>query len=182
VLAEPPVIYAALGLTDPQAIGPISAAASIATAILAFLFARLARLGAKLLLPLALGLMAAGYVVVWIAATNSSLGGVIAGVLVASAGTGLLLPTLVSWAVGRIPFAARGRSTGVWTASFFLGQFVTPLVIAALQGAFGLTLGAAIGVVGIACAVIAIALGVGVRPGSIVNDTEMAATEAAAAV
>jgi MFS family permease len=182
VLAEPPVIYASLGITNPQAIGPISAAASIATAILAFLFARLARLGAKVLLPVALGLMAIGYVVVWIAATGSSLAGVIAGVLVASAGTGLLLPTLVSWAIGRIPFVARGRSTGVWTASFFLGQFVTPLVIAGLQGALSLSLGAAIGIVGIACAVIAIALAVGVKPGSIVSDQEIAATEAAVAV
>jgi len=171
VLAEPAVIYAQLGLTDAAAIGPISAAASVATAITAFLFARLARLGAKVLLPSAFGAMAVGYIVVWVAAGAGSLPGVIAGVLVASAGTGLLLPTLVAWAVGRIPFLSRGRSTGIWTASFFLGQFVTPLVIGAIQGALSIEVAVAVGVVGIVCAVVGIALGIGVKPGPIVAES-----------
>lgn len=172
VLAEPPVIYATLGLTDAAAIGPISAAASIATAITAFLFARVARLGAKVLLPIAFGAMAVGYVIVWVAAGAGALPGVIAGVLVASAGTGLLLPTLVAWAVGRIPFLSRGRSTGVWTASFFLGQFVTPLVIGAIQGALSIPVAVAVGVVGVVCAAVALALALGVRPGPIVAESE----------
>lgn len=181
VLAEPPVIYAALGLTDAQAIGPISAAASLATAILAFLFARLAKLGAKVLLPIAFGAMAVGYVIVWVAAGAGSLPGVIAGVLIASAGTGLLLPTLVAWAVGRIPFVSRGRSTGVWTAAFFLGQFVTPLVIGAIQGALRIEVAVAVGIVGIVCAVVAIALAAAVRPGPIVAESAPAEVEPAAA-
>lgn len=171
VLVEPPVIYGTLGLTDPQAIGPISAAASIATAILAFLFARLARLGAKVLLPVAFGAMAVGYAIVWIAAGAGSLPGVIAGVLVASAGTGLLLPTLVAWSVGRIPFASRGRSTGVWTSAFFLGQFLTPLIIGAIQGALSIEVAMAVGIVGIVCAVVAIALAAVVKPGPIVAES-----------
>lgn len=171
VLAEPPVIYASLGLTDAQAIGPISAAASLATAILAFLFARLANLGAKVLLPIAFGAMAVGYVVVWLSAGAGSLPGVIAGVLVASAGTGLLLPTLVAWAVGRIPFLSRGRSTGVWTASFFLGQFVTPLLIGVIQGALAIEVAVAVGIVGVVCGLVAIALGIGVKPGPIVAES-----------
>lgn len=171
VLVEPPVIYGTLGLTDPQAIGPISAAASIATAILAFLFARLARLGAKVLLPAAFSAMAVGYVIVWIAAGAGSLPGVIAGVLVASAGTGLLLPTLVAWSVGRIPFASRGRSTGVWTSAFFLGQFLTPLIIGAIQGALSIEVAMAVGIVGIVCAVVAIALAAAVKPGPIVAES-----------
>jgi MFS family permease len=171
VLVEPPVIYGTLGLTDPQAIGPISAAASIATAILAFLFARLARLGAKVLLPVAFGAMAVGYVIVWVAAGAGALPGVIAGVLVTSAGTGLLLPTLVAWSVGRIPFASRGRSTGVWTSAFFLGQFVTPLVIGAISGALAIEVAVAVGIVGVACAVVAVALAAVVKPGPIIAES-----------
>lgn len=171
VLAEPPVIYASLGLTDAQAIGPISAAASVATAILAFLFVRLARLGAKVLLPVAFGAMAIGYVIVWVAAGAGSLPAVIAGVLVASAGTGMLLPTLVAWSVGRIPFASRGRSTGVWTSAFFLGQFVTPLVIGAIQGVLAIEVAVAVGLVGVVCAVVAAALAIVVKPGPIVAES-----------
>lgn len=171
VLAEPAVVYATLGLTDASAIGPISAAASIATAGTAFLFARLARLGAKVLLPIAFGAMAIGYVLVWLLADAGSLPGVIAGVLVASAGTGLLLPTLVSWSVGRIPFVSRGRSTGVWTSAFFLGQFVTPLVIGVIQGALSVPVAVAVGVVGIVCAVVAIVLAAVVKPGPILGQS-----------
>jgi MFS family permease len=171
VLAEPSVVYASLGLVKAQEIGPIAAAASIATAILAFLFARFARFGAKVLLPIAFTAIGVGYLVVWIAASaGHSLPGVIVGVLIASAGAGLLLPTLVAWAIGRIPFASRGRSTGVWTAAFFLGQFITPLLIGAIQGIGGISVAAAMGVVGIVCVVVAIALGLGVRPGPIVAE------------
>ena len=38
-------------------------------------------------------------------------------------GAGMLLPTLLTWAVVRLPYAVRGRGTGLWTASFSLGQF-----------------------------------------------------------
>jgi MFS family permease len=38
-------------------------------------------------------------------------------------GAGMLLPTLLTWAVARLPFAVRGRGTGLWTATFSLGQF-----------------------------------------------------------
>ncbi|MEO8527589.1 MAG: MFS transporter [Pseudolysinimonas sp.] len=179
VLIEPPQVYATLGLTDSAAIGPISAVASIATAIVAFQFGRLARRGAKVLLPIALAAMAIGYVVVWVAANVGSLPGVIAGVLIASAGTGLLLPTLVGWSVGKIQFAERGRATGVWTSAFFLGQFLTPILMLVIQGALGVSVAGAVGVVGIACAVAAIALALAVRPGPIVATAEPAASVAA---
>lgn len=38
-------------------------------------------------------------------------------------GAGMLLPTLLTWALSRLPFAVRGRGTGLWTATFSLGQF-----------------------------------------------------------
>jgi MFS family permease len=39
-------------------------------------------------------------------------------------GAGMLLPTLLTWAVSRLPFGVRGRGTGLWTAAFTLGQFI----------------------------------------------------------
>jgi MFS family permease len=106
---------------------------------------------------------------VWVAAGAGSLPGVIAGVLLASAGTGILLPTLIAWSVGRIPFASRGRSTGVWTSAFFLGQFVTPIVIGVIQGALAIEVAVAIGIVGIVCAVVVVVLAIVVKPGPIVG-------------
>ncbi|UVO54349.1 MFS transporter [Sphingomonas sp. SUN039] len=39
-------------------------------------------------------------------------------------GAGMLLPTLLTWAVAQLPFEVRGRGTGIWNAVFALGQFV----------------------------------------------------------
>lgn len=39
-------------------------------------------------------------------------------------GAGMLLPTMLTWAVAELPFAVRARGTGIWTAAFTLGQFV----------------------------------------------------------
>lgn len=38
-------------------------------------------------------------------------------------GAGMLLPTLLTWAVHGLPFELRGRGSGVWGATFALGQF-----------------------------------------------------------
>ena len=39
-------------------------------------------------------------------------------------GAGMLLPTLLTWAVAQTPFAIRGRVTGIWNAVFALSQFL----------------------------------------------------------
>jgi hypothetical protein len=66
-------------------------------------------------------------------------------------GAGMLLPTLLTWAVSRLPFELRGRGTGIWTATFALGQFVcnnlaVPLIIGYTGGILP-----TIGVLGWAC-------------------------------
>jgi MFS family permease len=66
-------------------------------------------------------------------------------------GAGMLLPTLLTWAVARLPFAIRGRGTGIWNATFALGQFVcNNLAIPLIMGLTGGII-ATIGVLGWAC-------------------------------
>jgi len=165
LLAESALVYAGIGVTATQTIGLLSAIAAIATAIGSILFPRLVPLTAKVLLPLAFGALGVGLVVVWICAGAQSVAGVAIGAVIGSFGSGLLLPTLLVWAVGRLHFEERGRSTGLWTAAFFLGQFASPLVVQALEGsstAVG-ALATAIGSIGVACIVVGAALGIGVR-------------------
>jgi MFS family permease len=66
-------------------------------------------------------LMSAGFLMM--AATTSPLHFALAAGL-NQIGAGMLLPTLLTWAVSRLPFELRGRGTGIWTATFALGQFV----------------------------------------------------------
>jgi predicted MFS family arabinose efflux permease len=66
-------------------------------------------------------------------------------------GAGMLLPTLLTWAVSRLPFAIRGRGTGIWNATFALGQFACnnaaiPLIMGVTGGIIP-----TIGVLGWAC-------------------------------
>jgi hypothetical protein len=68
----------------------------------------------------------------------------------------MLLPTLLTWAVSRLPFAVRGRGTGLWTATFSLGQFAcNNAVIPFIMGYVGGIL-PTLGVLGIACGIAAI--------------------------
>jgi MFS family permease len=50
---------------------------------------------------------------------------------------GVTLPTLLTWAMRGLPFALRGRGTGIWQGTFSLGQFLMPIVVTVLTKALG---------------------------------------------
>ncbi|KQQ94241.1 MFS transporter [Leifsonia sp. Leaf325] len=140
-------------------IGAVAAGASLVTAAGALTFPKLAVRGPRFLLPLAFGLQAAGMLIIWII---GGVPGVVIGAVVAGFGSGLLLPSMLTWALSTIRFEERGRSTGWWQSAFFLGQFLTPILIGVIVAAVG-GLPMAVGIVGIACAAVAVALGLGLR-------------------
>jgi MFS family permease len=140
--------------TDTATIGMVAAVASLATAAGALLFPRFARGGSSRLAPIAFGLQAIGMLIVWLV---PGMAGVVAGAIIASFGSGILLPSLVTWVLSRTRFEDRGRITGWWTSAFFFGQFLTPLLMGGLTAATG-GLPAAVGVVGITAAVVAVVL------------------------
>ncbi|MPQ99116.1 MFS transporter [Modestobacter sp. I12A-02628] len=123
-----------VGVTSTGVIGAISAAAAIATAVGAATFARVAARGPAVLLPAALGTAGVGIAVMGV---GGSIAVVALGGVIASAGTGLLLPTLLTWAVSSLPYEQRGRGTGFWTGSLFIGQFLCPVFILAVSGLLG---------------------------------------------
>ena len=133
-IAELSLVLASVGVTSTATIGLVSAIASLATAAGGFTFGRVARRGTVVLLPVALALAGVGLVVVGI---SSAVPVIAVGAVIASAGTGLLLPTLLTWALSGLGFAERGRGTGFWTAAMFIGQFFCPLVLLAAAGPLG---------------------------------------------
>jgi MFS family permease len=150
-IAELSLVLASVGVTSTATIGLVSAVASLATAAGGFTFGRVARRGTRLLLPVALGLAAVGLVVVGI---SPSVPVIAVGAVIASAGTGLLLPTLLTWALSGLGFAERGRGTGMWTAAMFIGQFFCPLVLLAVSAPLGGLSGAVLAL-GVVTAVVA---------------------------
>jgi MFS family permease len=78
------------------------------------------------------------------------------GAAVNGLGSGMALPTLMSWAMLGSSAEARGRIAGLWNASFFLGQFLSPLTLiglAALVGGRAAGMGVVAGVLAVAAAV-----------------------------
>jgi MFS family permease len=144
-----------IGVESTATIGAASAIASLGTAIGAFLFGRLAKLGPAVLVPLAFALSGVGILGMGLA---SAVPVVVVFAVVTGFGNGLLLPAMLTWALGSLSFEQRGRGTGVWTSALFIGQFVCPLVVLALTGAIG-TLGSALVVLG----VVSLAAAAGVR-------------------
>ena len=80
-----------------------------------------------------------------------------AGAVLTGFGTGMLLPTLLLWAVDRLAFDQRGRGTGLWTGTLFVGEFASPLVTAGI-GTLVSGLRPSLGVLGITSAIAALVL------------------------
>src|SRR3954451_1948179 len=120
-----------LGVESTATIGAVSAIGSLGTAVGAFLFGRLAPLGPGRTVPLAFAVSGVGLVGLAVAPVVPA---VAAAAVVTGFGNGLLLPALLTWALGGVRFEQRGRATGVWTSALFLGQFVCPLVVLGLEG------------------------------------------------
>src|SRR5215213_5988229 len=143
-----------IGVESTATIGAASAIASLGTAIGAFLFGRLAKRGPAVLVPVAFALSGLGILGMGLA---SALPVVVGFAVVTGFGNGLLLPSLLTWALGPLNFEQRGRGTGVWTSALFIGQFVCPLVVLALSGAIG-GLGSALAVLGVVSLAAAVAV------------------------
>lgn len=166
------LVDAGVAPTDTPTIGGIAALASLATAAGGFTFTRIAKVGVNRILPVAFALQAVGMLIIWFV---GGVPGVAVGAIVGGAGSGLLLPSMLTWAVASTRFEERGRVTGLWTAAFFFGQFLTPIIMGAITAAVG-SLPVAVGVVGIACVVAAILLGFGLRNSNMAPAEEVTAT------
>ncbi|MFB9883304.1 MFS transporter [Planobispora siamensis] len=140
-----------VGISDPAVIGGVTALMSLATAVGAGLFARISGRGARVLLIAEFALSGLGLLLI---SATEAVPVIVAGAVLTGFATGLLLPTLLTWAVNRLPFAQRGRGTGLWTGALFLGEFLSPLLVGALAAVTG-GLGLSLGVIGVASLVLA---------------------------
>ncbi|MGZ2356838.1 MFS transporter [Streptomyces sp. 372A] len=142
-----------LGTDSTATIGAVTALASAATVLGSVLFTRLSP-DRRHRLPVLFALCAAGFVLMGLA---DGLPLLIAGAVINCVGTGLLLPALVTKAMSLLQFADRGRGMGLWTAAFFLGEFLCPLILLAAKRPAG-GLATAVALLGVAAALLAAAL------------------------
>lgn len=154
LIVELSYALAGVGVTSTGTIGLVSAIASLATATGALTFPRVAHHGPAVLLPVAFTAIGVGLAVI---AAGSGVRVVLVGAIIAGYGSGLLLPSMLTWTISSLSLEQRGRGTGFWTAALFLGEFICPLVVLALAAALT-GLSSALLVLGAASVVVAIAV------------------------
>jgi MFS family permease len=129
---QAPFLLREHGVMAPSLAGLAIAASTLASALAALAFRpMLLRLGHAGIFALGFAVFAAGYLVIGLAGQASV---VAAGLVVAGIGGGIVMPNYGAWLLARTPQASRGRISGGLTASFFLGQFLSPLATQPIVG------------------------------------------------
>ncbi|HTF63073.1 MAG TPA: hypothetical protein VK638_10215 [Edaphobacter sp.] len=121
------------GYGSPKLIGIGAALAGLAMPLGSVLF-RLIRASYTTKLALSFTLSSVGFCIMTF---TRRYGTTVAGAALNEMGSGLVLPTLVTWALSTLPLHVRGRGTGAWQSSFALGQFASPLVVPGLAHLLG---------------------------------------------
>lgn len=128
---------ATFAIDDPAKTGMFLSISSLGVIVGAVLF-RLAngRLAIKNLVMLEFALIAIGFFGMSVATSPVML--VVTG-FVNQLGAGLMLPTLLTWAVSPLKYSFRGKGTGIWQSTFAIGQFSSSLSFALVLGFMGQT-------------------------------------------
>jgi MFS family permease len=145
-------ILGGISVNSPLTIGLVAALANVAVAAGAISF-RFLRLRGSTLLVAAAFVAGCGFIGV---ALSTTLPLLLASAMVNGLGTGLLLPTMLNMTMANLPFEMRGRGTGIYMGAFFIGQFLSPIVVTLVAKASG-SLTNAIASFGIASLVAALA-------------------------
>ncbi|WP_077035473.1 MFS transporter [Pelomonas sp. KK5] len=121
----------ALGLKEAHRIGNYSAVASFAVPLGAILFKVLSTRRSVLQFTVLFLLLGTGMAGIGL---SRDVNAVVAFAFVQQLGAGMCIPILIGWGLRELPDEFRGRGMGMWVSAFFLGQFVSPLLVTLLRG------------------------------------------------
>lgn len=116
----------ALGLSNPARIGFLTSVASIGVPLGTFIYSRIGRWPVTRLLTIEFVMLTIGFLLMSRAATPKAF---LIGCFINQLGAGLLLPTLLVWAMSLLDYEIRSRGAGMWTGAFAVGQFLSPLAV-----------------------------------------------------
>ncbi len=123
-----------IGMESNTAIGLVIASSTFFSAISSFSFGRLkGRFSFPALFALGYGLMAIAFVFI---AFGDSFSMVMMGMLFSGLGMGITIPNANVWVMQLAPLEIRGREIGRLTTFWFMGQFLSPLILLPLLKIF----------------------------------------------
>ena len=139
------------GIRSPSQLGLYSGLAGLAVAGGTLLYRQYtARLVIPTQLLIAFGLLGVTYVMMNHAPSSTMF---TVWLVLNQIGCGMLLPALVVWAMGRLPFEVRGRGTGLFMTGWWLGQPLSTQAVAFMRGQVDGSLPAALQILGVLCLV-----------------------------
>ena len=131
-----PFLLAERGMAGGARSGFAMATGALVTATTALFYRRLhSRLGHVTIAAATFCLMGAGHLTIGV---GSRYGVVLAGLACMGIGFGPMIPNLSVWVTAKAPASMRGRAVGGLTTSFFLGQFLSPIVTRSAATRFGI--------------------------------------------
>ncbi|HZV09011.1 MAG TPA: MFS transporter, partial [Novosphingobium sp.] len=125
---------AQLGLTDPARIGFLTSIASVGVPLGTVVYSRSGLKDPRWLLLIEMVMLCTGFLVMARAQGPTPF---LVGCFINQLGAGMLLPTLLVWAMGLLAFEVRGRGSGLWQGALAVGQFLCPVVVTYLANRFG---------------------------------------------
>ncbi|TPG54303.1 MFS transporter [Sphingomonas glacialis] len=151
-------------IRSPGAIGLYSGLAGLSVAGGTLLYRQVT---ARLMIPVQLLIAFALLGISYVAMNHAPTAQIFTGTLIVNqVGSGMLLPALVVWAMGRLPFEVRGRGTGLFMSGWWLGQPLGSQAVAFLRGQNDGNLPATLQILGILCLIAAAVALVGALRGS----------------
>lgn len=129
------VISAAHGFKSPAIAGTIGAIGSIAMPIGAFVFNKLRKhkVSLPLLIVVAFALGGTGLIIM---GAMTSIPLITIGMIVHEFGCGFMLTGLMIWVLGFLAYEYRGKGTGAYFSSFFIGQPISGFLFGFVQHGF----------------------------------------------
>ena len=123
--------FGEVGVNSAAQVGMLISMASVGVVLGALLFQWVSRrFTSDLQLLIFLSLLGVGLVGIGLSRDATTM---TAFAFVQQLGAGILIPALVLWTVSHLPAEHRGRGMGIWSGCFFLGQFVSPLLVSGTQ-------------------------------------------------
>jgi MFS family permease len=131
---QTPFLLNGIGVRAPSSVGLVAGLANGAVILGTLSFALAKRIGMRLIAPVCFLCEATGLAIMSQSTTMIPL---CTGVLLASFGAGVGLPTFLNAAMRLLPAQRRGVGTGVWQSSFWLGQFLSPVLMVPMTSLTG---------------------------------------------
>jgi MFS family permease len=131
---QTPFLLNGIGVHAPGSVGMVAGLGNAAVVVGTLFFALIKRIGIRWIAPICFLCEAAGLAIM---SQSAAMVPLCTGIALASFGAGLALPTFLTTAMRLLPARQRGVGIGIWESSFWMGQFLSPVLVVPITSLTG---------------------------------------------